>query len=406
MRVPASRPAAPRAPAGLPLGAAPRGLAPSHAPAGLAPAERHTLVTKAHNRYPDPPDPRPPTPDTRHHSSPPMPAFTNPSGALVRSTAFINELIDAYNERRLAVDPTDTDALLAFAAGDLWRQVSPQADPRLDTEWHIDTLQARMEALCTSYVYDAQAGVAGHFNGVLEPDLPMYDLATWRADAGLNASGFTRTRDGVVVGYGLYQAGDNITNQLWSELQAGLDSMRWTTKTHTTDGWDEPHIQQKARLSTGGCAAARALQIAAWDAVFLNVVNAGPYEAWGGRTVGSGSDTFFAWRVSSRPTASGLYDAIAHVADAYGVNWIAPSVWSFVDTDAIGLLGTDLELFRVEEFASAATDHRLGDWFNGLLTNPVEIIPIDCSSTVDLAYGVIFYPRSLWVLKWAFTHTL
>lgn len=86
----------------------------------------------------------------------------------------------------------------------------------------IATLQSMAETLAPMFlnpsVFTTATNVA---NG-------WWTLATWRAAAGLNASGFTRKfpngSGGVTTAFGLCQAGDYIGPWIWNELYAALNA--------------------------------------------------------------------------------------------------------------------------------------------------------------------------------------
>ena len=91
----------------------------------------------------------------------------------------------------------------------------------------LDTIQAWLEANCTSWVDH----VSGPVNGG-NTDFLYFTLDTWRAAAGFDVvggvqQGFRRSTDGVTFSYGLMQPGDWPGWWVYEDLQKGLSALRW-----------------------------------------------------------------------------------------------------------------------------------------------------------------------------------
>lgn len=142
-------------------------------------------------------------------------AFITPSGEQLQSLAFYNELQLAYSERRQAGGQSAADP---FTEGAYWQKLS------MYQGW-----QNWMEANCTLFL-DSSTGVVQ-----LNPDgtdFKYFTPTTWRAAAGLNASGFSRyDKDGNFIGYGIAQDDDAICDKTFLELQAGFGALKWTAAT-------------------------------------------------------------------------------------------------------------------------------------------------------------------------------
>lgn len=87
---------------------------------------------------------------------------------------------------------------------------------------YFASLQQELESLAPSYI--------DHINGPLNDDedaFRYFTLATWRAAAELNASGFRRSTDGTTFYYGQMQAGDIIGSWILEDLQNGFGMLKW-----------------------------------------------------------------------------------------------------------------------------------------------------------------------------------
>jgi hypothetical protein len=137
--------------------------------------------------------------------------FTNPTGATWQ--ALLDEITLAYSERRQVLG----QSAYTFVEN---RNVQSAAYWRMYQEW--------LEANCTSFV--------DYVNGPLNAsgdEFLYFTLSTWRAAAGINASGFKRSIDGV-VSYGHMQQGDDIGEWVFTEIQNGLSVMRNTCEHQTS----------------------------------------------------------------------------------------------------------------------------------------------------------------------------
>jgi len=87
---------------------------------------------------------------------------------------------------------------------------------------YFASLQQELESLAPMYI--------DHENGPLTDmgdEFLYFDLDSWRAAAGLNASGFRRSTDGTTFYYGQMQAGDIIGSWIIEDLQAGFGALKW-----------------------------------------------------------------------------------------------------------------------------------------------------------------------------------
>ena len=72
----------------------------------------------------------------------------------------------------------------------------------------------------------------------------VFTEATWLSTAGLNASGFSRYKDGALLGYGNIAYGDDRCIVNFQELQKGFDALRWTKKDVTWTAKGENNYKQ------------------------------------------------------------------------------------------------------------------------------------------------------------------
>lgn len=140
-------------------------------------------------------------------------AFTHPddwTSAVDRTAA--NEIVLAYSERRQAIGQSAVSALAAGANAqdtDFWRGIQ---------EW----IEANLASWCD------------HVNGPLNgagTEVLAFTSATFRAAAGLNASGFRRSTDGSTFAYGTIQSGDVRGPWIFEDLQKAFSVLLWTKAT-------------------------------------------------------------------------------------------------------------------------------------------------------------------------------
>lgn len=88
---------------------------------------------------------------------------------------------------------------------------------------YIVLLQQELETLAPFYINSVSGPLNANHTSFL-----YFTLATWRAAAGLNASGFRRSVNGTTFVYGLAQVGDVISAWIFEDLQKGLGALKWT----------------------------------------------------------------------------------------------------------------------------------------------------------------------------------
>lgn len=88
---------------------------------------------------------------------------------------------------------------------------------------YFTLLQSELEYLAPLYVNHATGPLNAGKTGFL-----YFSLLTWRTAAGLNASGFLRSTDGITFYFGQMQAGDIIGSWIFEDLQKGFGALKWT----------------------------------------------------------------------------------------------------------------------------------------------------------------------------------
>lgn len=180
-------------------------------------------------------------------------AFTTlTTGENALSLSMANEIVLAYSERRQVLGQSVVSALTAGTSA------------QDKTLWLA--MQVWCEANCTSFI--------DHVSGPLNPDgtnFLYFTLATWRAVAGLNASGYRRSTDGTTMLYGNIQAGDVWGKWTFEDLQKGFGALKWIKPILSwVDGnsasvyltpdpaltWEEVKAIAEAAWSCGGTASA------------------------------------------------------------------------------------------------------------------------------------------------------
>jgi hypothetical protein len=124
------------------------------------------------------------------------------------SAAILNEIVDAINERLVALGQTPMASI---------------TDDDVQIHDFFIAVQTAVEGMVTSFVDHTISG--GDYSGL--DAIPMFTLTTWRAAAGLHADGFTAI-DAAGTDHRLLEADDFINKHLVNELQAGLVVLKWT----------------------------------------------------------------------------------------------------------------------------------------------------------------------------------
>lgn len=125
---------------------------------------------------------------------------------LAGDSPFLAELTLAYSERRQVINQS---------------AYTPSAGKDVQAAAYWTILQNWLETYCVSFI--------DHVNGPLNPaadNFLYFTLATWRAAAGLNASGFRRSPLSGGTEYGQMQAADAINGPIFEDLQKGFGALK------------------------------------------------------------------------------------------------------------------------------------------------------------------------------------
>lgn len=261
----------------------------------------------------------------------------------------------------------------------------------------IQTVHARqtwLEDNCVNFVDHTQA-----INGAAS--IPMFTLASWRSAAGLNASGFQRSTDGISFTYGLTTGGYIIGDWIWDELAKGYSALKWTVRN------GDAATDEQYRTATGtpdaDCETARNSQIAAWAASSWGAdgAKATQYFAESDIDYVGPNLEFSAQRYAAKYGITGIPDFRPHAADLYFYGYSTVSD-AFEDIDTLGF--EYHKYLYWETFAEAAvTSHAMADYIGYYDGNPVELSAVSgCPSPLVRTVGS---EHARWILKWNFTNS-
>lgn len=176
------------------------------------------------------------------------------------SLSIANEIVLAYSERAQAIGH---DAVPNRVAGDDAHSVAFWATeavtPPLGMQTWIETYYGKF--------INHDLAVAGNFD--TQASIPVYTLTTFRAVAGLNASGFRRlttfnpalTWANQAFSYGKAEVGDIFGPWIYEDLQKAFIAMKWTTSSITTGEYE---IMQSSYGQPRNCGTATTQQAAGW----------------------------------------------------------------------------------------------------------------------------------------------
>jgi len=325
--------------------------------------------------------------------------------------SFINELINAYSERRQALG------------------YSSVANKAVDTDIHATsfwtTMQNWLETYCVYFV-DHTIPIAGS-NGPT-----LYTLASWRAAAGLNSSGFRRATawtpgnpanwvTDVSFSYGQMQNDDIIGPWIFAELQAGLKALKWTTMSSTAyvpDSVEQKVVTTQATESPpdGNALLAQHINVD-WPAGSWETVPGTPtrlYMVYAKQDPDGyyGETAFFnSMRIRGKPRLTNV-PTFRPCACALYFEATVDYMYSFKDIDSLGLEYGKLGLG--EELAAAQTATRDGSQFGDYPGCPVDlagIVPWTQPWWVPpynggdwTAYSAQGSYSVTWILKWVFSY--
>jgi len=232
--------------------------------------------------------------------------FTNQAGTTWQT--MLDEITLAYSERRQALGQS---------------AYTPEDSRDVQSVAYWAELQNWLETSCVSFI--------DHVNGPLTSagdEFLYFTLDNWRATAGLNATGFRRSVDGITMLYGQMQEGDAIGPWVFEDLQKGFGALELTVENGTWTDNGEMSVRSVV-ANCGGTSwegAKREAEIA-WDSTPNSLGGAG---APGAQTSG---------HIEIMIPEAGIYRAYAYprvslpasftsrAIDLY-LKGIAPHIWN------------------------------------------------------------------------------
>lgn len=311
-------------------------------------------------------------------------AFTTPSGEVLQSLAFYNELQLALRERCISSGIAPPPL---FSDGDYWQKFSM-----------YQTWQSWLEGDCIKFI--------DHVSGPLNPakdGFLYFTLATWRSAAGLNAGGFSRyDKDGNFIGYGIAQDDDLICDKLFLELQAGFSALKWTlvgaasSNTNSLARWGITDEKES-------CGEAVSIALADFNANTW-VGSSYTYHA-AAYLVASGGLTRWdadGWRASSKVVSVSISTFKPHTADLYikFAKFRAISGSVFEDIDGWGVSENQYAFFQT--FAENTVNSRTSDQIGQIDVSPLSLTSVAvCPSGGDAGEQLA---GANFVIKWNFAN--
>lgn len=309
---------------------------------------------------------------------------------------FMAEIVDAVNERRLAsiasgatglpgAIPATAASAQSFQGGD----VKPV---------HL-LIQELLEALAPQYVN----------HGASVPVETLYTLATWRAAAGINSSGFKRATAWAnpaadpTFSYGLIQTGDIAGYWIWVEIVLGLSALQWTrkeadpseTQTRLATGATDPNINIAAGFGDTAWAAT------SWG----TITTAAPYRTCSvAYDLPGGGYRFYVFGRRSKMSVAFSEDTPVACDCEFFLQALAlqpPDVRGYYDFD--GWIASDwTSMETVSVVASSASATMAGYTIDSTATNHAVASGVAAFGNAKWSIG----GSTCWgLLKWTFTRT-
>ena len=310
--------------------------------------------------------------------------------------AFLNEFVSAYNERNAVAS---TGAITPWNGGDLACKESGNPS--------FNLLQTNLESMCTGFV-NHDATIVG------ESAVPMFSLATWRAEAGMS-SGFRRATTwptnwknyaDAAFNYGKMQDGDIIGPWIFDDLQKGLASLQWTV-----DDGTKAFVSSTLKSEVGGggsCAVALADYNSNWTS---GSWGAGSFVYLVLASIREDDPTPTFWAVRGAREYGSTQMTSIDVTSACSIDlYCKPQHYNyagveidFLDIDSKTM--TENALWFWETLASAQTATRNSSTFTSPTTEPLAVAGFDCSNVGEGA-AWIQYSDVFWIHKWGFAYHL
>jgi hypothetical protein len=245
-----------------------------------------------------------------------------------------------------------------------------------------------------------------HVNGPLttnQDTFCYFTVSTWRDAAGLNG-GFRRVTAEGSNTYGYAQAGDEIGSWIFEDIQKGFSALKYTLNgaTHSIEGCLERTAAGENHVMN--CEAARVQNINNWNgASWAGVTPTAYYWVFGRCRLQYYDKYFWSGRWTEKIKIYVTDFILPFTADTY---FLATAVdGAFMDIDGIG--AEEGKYFKVDEVSNLAFDSEGDSYTSDYLFknegNPIELIPINCSSPWNTAYAIVLTSPAF-LAKWVFTY--
>lgn len=264
---------------------------------------------------------------------------------------------------------------------------------------YFASLQQKLESLAPQYI--------DHVNGPLNASgtaFRYFTLATWRAAAGLNASGFRRYDfDDNLIGYGIAQSNDAICAATFQDLRAGFGALMWTVKSASLVQGKYKNIPGWSGIDTNDCSVTlstnRTLWLNPWitnqffwgSAVYYcgYLFGHDPIVPEQGSRSGRQRGKCSVTVPTMRPCSASVY---AQCRRDFNNSY-------FIMLD--GLPGTETQMVVIATFPETSEAVRQTAEIGGYEGNPLDIVGAACPYSDVSAGGGYFDCKYL--LKWNFT---
>lgn len=327
--------------------------------------------------------------------------FTSPADASWQT--LLDEITLAYSERRQAIGQS---------------AYTPTDNKDVQDANYWKTFQDWLEVNCMYFV--------DYINGPLNPagtDFLYFTLATWRAAAGINASGFRRVPEGVAwdgtnppVGgysYGKMQA-DDVIPAVFAEIQAGFAVLQWTMTYEGGSFYQTGYpstcssYQRQSRVASGSnniCEDAMAAMDTSWAAGW-NPVSDGPRERYSAEAsshdnyLPSAKYYWYSGRTKSGSIITGIPTFRPHAATLYTAVFIL--AWNVSESEIDGYGMSPGLLWLWQNFAEATVATRISTILGDSEIAPVHTLGWTCPAAYKGIRVETFF--GFWLLKWNFSN--
>ncbi|MFA5430095.1 MAG: hypothetical protein WC329_02930 [Candidatus Omnitrophota bacterium] len=262
-----------------------------------------------------------------------------------------------------------------------------------------------LEANCVYFIDSANGPLNEAGTGFL-----YYTKATWQAAAGLNVSATSgdsfrrKVNKSDDWSYGFPASGDIRGAWCFEDIQKGFSALQYTVggATHSIEGCLKRRAVGENHIMN--CEAARTQNINNWNAAsWAEQSPAAYYWVIGSCCLQTYDKYFWSTRYTEKIKIYVTDFILPFVADTYFL--VRAIDGAFMDIDGIGAEnGKYFKANDVSDLAfNSAGDSYTSDYLFKNEGNPIELIPINCSSPWNAAYAINLY-NPVFLTKWVFTY--